>query len=59
MIEDKLTAEQRVRLESVAQANQLAGPRGFTHGVDDLLAIAARIEGWIREGKDGGMRWGG
>lgn len=53
MIEDKLTHAQRVRLESVAQANALisARPFGMTVDKDDaavLLETADRIAGYIR-----------
>lgn len=56
MIEDKLTAEQRIRLESVAQANvciaQVLGnrPRTTEDAAGDLLARAEQIARWIKSG---------
>lgn len=54
MVEDKLTAEQRIRLEAVNQANMRLGPmlgRGADEAVRDLLHQAARIEAYVDHGE--------
>lgn len=50
MIEDKLTVEQRIRLESVAQAN-IARSSVSDMG-RGLIDIAAKIEEYILNGKE-------
>lgn len=47
MIEDKLTHDERVRLESVAQAN-LATQGRYPNG-ETLLDLAGRIERFVRD----------
>lgn len=51
MIQDQLTAIQRIRLESIAQANMRLGPmlgRDIAQATAELLAVAKAIESFIR-----------
>lgn len=53
MIEDKLSARQRLRLECVAQANLRLDQRlsqSPKEAVQELLYAADRIEEWINSG---------
>lgn len=47
MIEDKLTPEQRLRLECVAQAN-IAMTRETISTVDDIIKKAMKFEAYVR-----------
>lgn len=53
MIEDKLTPAQRIRLESIAQANMRLGPGAGSampeRSISVLIAAAREIESYIRE----------
>lgn len=48
MIEDKLTRDERIRLEALAQANQRYTMRPAS--TDEILATSQAYEDWIREG---------
>lgn len=48
MIEDKLTRDERIRLEALAQANAAAS---FDTDPDARVQTAKRFEDYIREGK--------
>lgn len=51
MIEDKLTADQRLRLECLAQANVLVGSQVARRQSSELvLEVAADFERFVREG---------
>lgn len=57
MIEDKLSSEERLRLESVSQAVQIEAIRAHVTGSpaspEQVLETAARLESFIRgEGDD-------
>lgn len=49
MIEDKLTQDQRIRLEAFAQINAVS------HGasIEGKLDMAAKVEEYIKNGKEG------
>ncbi len=49
MIEDKLTADQRLRLECLAQANAKAS---HTASAEGTLSIAAKFEKYVRNGAE-------
>lgn len=52
MMEDKLTHDERLRLECVAQAVvSLGAPAGRSVGDDAIVRRAAQIEAYVREGK--------
>jgi hypothetical protein len=53
VIHDQLTPGQRIRLESVAQANARLGPmlgRDPQQALHDLLTVSVLIESYIRDG---------
>jgi hypothetical protein len=54
MIEDKLRADQRIRLEAVAQANMCIGPRHSqpaARAIAELIAAAEKLAEYIAEGR--------
>jgi len=51
MNEDKLTSAQRLRLEALNQANQLAVIGRITGDMDTVLQYAHGFENYIRTGK--------
>lgn len=51
MIEDKLTHDERLRLECIAQAVQTTAARA-NHSAEQVLAYAMRFEAYIRDGKE-------
>lgn len=51
MIEDKLTADQRIRLECLAQANALAAAQAARRlASEPVLEVAADFERYVRDG---------
>lgn len=50
MIEDKLTAEQRIRLECIAQANLALGATAGRQGItpERVVDVATRFEEFIK-----------
>lgn len=47
--EDQLTRAERIRLESLAQAQSLTGMTATKQPtVDDVLATAERVEAWLK-----------
>jgi hypothetical protein len=50
MVEDKLTTDQRIRLECLNQANAHAQGRGDSH---DVIKVAKEFEDYIRYDGDG------